>query len=35
VLPVAAIAFLTIGTGLIADGLGRTIAGIDRGKADV
>lgn len=35
VLPVAAIALLTIGTGLIADGLGRTIAGIDRGKADV
>ena len=34
-LPVAAIALLTIGTGLVADGLGRTIAGIDRGKADV
>ena len=35
VLPVAAIALLTIGTGLFADGLGRTIAGIDRGKAEV
>jgi peptide/nickel transport system permease protein len=35
VLPVVAIALLTIGTGLFADGLGRTIAGIDRGKADV
>ncbi len=35
VLPVAAIALLTIGTGLMADGLGRTVAGIDRGKAEV
>lgn len=34
-LPVFAIALLTIGTGLVADGLGRTIAGVDRGKADV
>ena len=34
-LPVMAIALLTIGTGLISDGLGRTIAGIDRGKVDV
>lgn len=34
VLPVAAIALLTIGTGLFADGIGRTVAGIDRGKAD-
>ena len=35
VLPVFAIAMLTIGTGLVADGLGRTVAGIDRGKAEV
>ena len=35
VLPVFAIALLTIGTGLIADGLSRTVAGIDRGKAEV
>lgn len=34
VLPVAAIALLTIGTGLFADGIGRTVAGIDRGKAE-
>ncbi len=33
-LPVIAIAVLTIGTGLFADGIGRTVAGIDRGKAD-
>jgi peptide/nickel transport system permease protein len=35
VLPVAAIALLTVGTGLIADGLSRTIAGVDRGKAEL
>ena len=35
VLPTVAIAALTIGTGLIADGLSRVVAGIDRGKADV
>ena len=35
VLPVAAIALLTIGMGLIADGLTRAIAGVDRGKAEV
>ncbi len=34
-LPVAAIALLTVGNGLVADGLSRAIAGIDRGKADV
>jgi peptide/nickel transport system permease protein len=34
-LPVFAIAFLTIGMGLIADGLSRAIAGVDRGKAEV
>ena len=35
VLPVFAIALLTIGTGFFADGIGRTVAGIDRGKAEV
>jgi peptide/nickel transport system permease protein len=34
-LPVFAIALLTIGTGFFADGIGRTVAGIDRGKAEV
>ena len=34
-LPTFAIALLTVGTGLFADGLGRTVAGIDRGKAEV
>lgn len=34
VLPAVAIALLTIGTGLISDGLSRTVAGIDRGKAE-
>jgi peptide/nickel transport system permease protein len=34
VLPVLAIGLLTIGTGLIADGLGRSIAGIDRGRPE-
>jgi peptide/nickel transport system permease protein len=34
-LPVFAIAFLTIGMGLIADGLSRAVAGVDRGKAEV
>jgi peptide/nickel transport system permease protein len=34
-LPVFAIALLTIGMGLIADGLSRAIAGVDRGKAEV
>jgi len=33
-LPAIAIALLTIGTGLISDGLSRTVAGIDRGRAD-
>ena len=33
VLPMAAIALLTIGTGLVGDGLARAAAGIDRGKA--
>ena len=33
-LPALAIAALTIGTGLISDGLGRAAAGIDRKKAD-
>ena len=33
-LPAIAIALLTIGTGLIADGLSRTVAGIDRGRPD-
>ena len=35
VLPTAAIAFMTIGTGLISDGLSRVVAGVDRAKADV
>jgi peptide/nickel transport system permease protein len=35
VLPVIAIALLTIGMGLVADGLSRAIAGVDRGKAEV
>ena len=30
-LPVIAIAVLTIGTNLVADGLGRSVAGVDRG----
>jgi peptide/nickel transport system permease protein len=34
VLPVLAIALLTVGIGLIADGLGRAIAGIDRGRPE-
>lgn len=34
VLPVAAIALLTVGTGLIGDGIGRASAGIDRAKAN-
>lgn len=34
VLPAVAIALLTIGTGLMADGLSRTVAGIDRGRPD-
>jgi peptide/nickel transport system permease protein len=34
VLPALAIALLTIGTGLIADGVARTVAGIERGKGD-
>ncbi len=33
VLPIAAIALLTIGTGLVGDGVARAAAGIDRGKA--
>ena len=35
VLPVIAIAVLTIGTGLFGDGLARVSAGIDRGKESV
>jgi peptide/nickel transport system permease protein len=35
ILPAVAIALLTIGTGLIADGIARTVAGIERTKADV
>src|SRR5262249_28992906 len=34
VAPVAAIALLTIGTNLVADGLARALIGIDRGKSD-
>lgn len=34
VLPAIAIALLTVGTGLISDGFARTVAGIDRGRAD-
>jgi peptide/nickel transport system permease protein len=34
-LPVFAIALLTIGMGLVADGFSRAIAGVDRGKAEV
>ncbi len=33
VLPIIAIALLTVGTGLIADGISRASAGIDRGRA--
>lgn len=33
-LPAIAIALLTVGTGLMSDGLSRTVAGIDRGRAD-
>ena len=33
-LPAMAIALLTIGTGLIADGISRTVAGIDRGRPE-
>jgi peptide/nickel transport system permease protein len=33
-LPIIAIGLLTIGTGLIGDGLSRAIAGIDRGKSE-
>jgi peptide/nickel transport system permease protein len=33
-LPILAIALLTMGTGLIGDGIGRTAAGIDRGRGD-
>lgn len=34
-LPTFAIALLTVGNGLVADGLSRAIAGVDRGKAEV
>jgi peptide/nickel transport system permease protein len=34
-LPVFAIALLTVGMGLIADGLSRAVAGVDRGKAEL
>ena len=34
VLPAIAIALLTIGTGLVGDGLARASLGIDRGRAD-
>jgi peptide/nickel transport system permease protein len=33
-LPAFAIALLTVGTGLIADGVSRTVAGVDRGRPD-
>jgi peptide/nickel transport system permease protein len=33
-LPIFAIGLLTVGTGLIADGLGRAVAGIDRGRPE-
>jgi peptide/nickel transport system permease protein len=33
VLPVIAIALLTIGTGLVGDGISRAAAGIDRGRS--
>ena len=33
-LPVIAIALLTIGTGLIGDGLSRAAAGVDRERGD-
>jgi hypothetical protein len=32
VLPVLAIALLTVGTGLVGDGISRAAAGIDRGR---
>jgi peptide/nickel transport system permease protein len=32
VLPVIAIALLTLGTGLLGDGIARAAAGIDRGR---
>jgi peptide/nickel transport system permease protein len=32
--PIIAIALLTIGTGLIGDGIARTAAGIDRSRGD-
>jgi peptide/nickel transport system permease protein len=32
-LPVMAIALITLGTGLIGDGVARAAAGIDRGRA--
>ena len=34
-LPTFAIALLTVGNGLVADGLSRAIAGVDRAKAEV
>jgi peptide/nickel transport system permease protein len=34
VLPIFAIGMLTVGMGLIADGLGRAVAGIDRGRGE-
>jgi peptide/nickel transport system permease protein len=34
-LPTLAIALLTVGNGLVADGLSRAVAGVDRGKAEV
>jgi hypothetical protein len=34
ILPVMAIAILTVGAGLIADGVTRATAGIDRARAD-
>jgi peptide/nickel transport system permease protein len=33
VLPVIAIALITLGTGLLGDGVARAAAGIDRGRA--
>ncbi len=34
VLPITAIALLTIGTGLVGDGIARAAIGIERGRGD-
>ncbi len=33
IMPVLAIALLTVGTGLVGDGISRAAAGIDRGRS--